>query len=183
MGFYYRYLLLPLVVLFFMTTNSKAQGALISSSFNSAMSSDTFVSETPSTPQEAPIPAGASKGYNNGPAVDYNKIIANKLFPDDKIDKNELIIIDISKNQNKIKVEKGRIIEITLAERVSHKWLFEYDKRYLEIVKQARYNQNLVVQFRTKEQGNTKIYLDYLDESNHGTKVLGSKVVLITIGK
>lgn len=180
MGAFCKYLLLSFCTIILMSSSLKAQGALISSSFHKATSSDTFVTE-PNI--EEPTPAGTSKGYNTGPAIDYNKIIANKLFPNDTVDKTALVLVDTSQSQNKVKVGKDRVMQITLSERVSHKWLFEYDKMHLEIVKQSKEGQDLVVQFRTKKCGTTKIYLDYLDKSNHGTKVIGSKVVLITIGK
>lgn len=117
---------------------------------------------------------------NEGPAEDYNEKIAEELFKKDM----SPLTIELLETKTKVRVYVGQPLQVLLPEdeNSSTKWYYGGNElKYVRITDDYHYMGQRIINIHVLEQGKEKVFFDLIDDNDGKIKVLGSKVLNITV--
>ena len=114
---------------------------------------------------------------DENPAEDYNEKIAGKLFEKDM----SPVTVELLEPQTKVKVNVGQPLQILLPEDKA-KWYYGGNElKSIRIKEDYFYQGQRIINVEALESGKEKVYFDLIDDSGEAIKVLGSRILNITV--
>ena len=120
-----------------------------------------------------------SDSFIGSQTVDYNAEIARELFG--PLPEEEEQIIKQDSNTSRVFVPLGKKVRIVLQEAPHARWYVECNEG-IELAANTKEGTELELLFNAEDTGNTKIYLDYVDKSDNGIRVIASRYINVIIG-
>lgn len=162
----------------FMLVYSNISQALMVQSYKKAMAYDMFLPKDTGRRPARQVDNPPNEN-NFSASVNYNIPIAKKIFKTNQMNRST---IDIDVNSSRVFIPIGNKIRIVLEDtgNEQQQWYADSSKE-MALINKSVQNGKVVLLFETLDKGLGKIYIDCVDKSSNGFKVVKSKQINVIV--